>query len=497
MVVENPAELLYCRQFLLSPKKIDSFPFPDWICTNVSNSFHIYSHPYLSVTQVQDESTRLTLIGYMLDPYKPDKSNKEILEDLLDDATAGKDILVSQDTLGGRYIIIMSTKNDMILFNDACGLRQIYYFIDKENQIWGCSQPDLLSEITDLELDKSVINDFVKKIFYNQKEYFWPGSLSQFSEVKKLLPNHFLSLKKCEVFRFFPREPLVETELNEGVHKASILLKKLMKSAEARFQLALPLTAGLDSRTILAACREFKEKIFYYTLFYPPNKLKSPDLVIPMKILDELGLEHNMIDCTNPMDEWFADIYKKNVSYAHSYWGGIAFGMYGRYPEGRVCIKGNCSEIARCFYYKEGNYNPKRIKGAYLSNLEWGKNYISIEVINEWLKNIRKLEKDFNFNLLGLFYWEHRMGNWQAMSQLEWDLVQESFTPFNNRALLSILLSVNYKHRVEPDYRLYKEIINNLWPELLNYPINPPIHKNFVFFTLKKILKKIKSLKNI
>jgi len=423
------------------------------------------------------------------------------MEGLLENKASVKDILISQEVLGGRYIIIINTSDKVLLFNDACGLRQVYYFIDAECQIWCCSQPNLLSELIELELDNYVIDNFVKKVFINEENYYWPGYLSEYIGLKKLSPNHFLNLKNGEVSRFFPREPIVEICLQDGISKASILLKQLMESANIRFPLAIPLTAGFDSRTILAACKGFEEKIFYYTLLYPPNRLKSPDLVISKKILSEFGLKQNIIDCRKPMKGKFADIYSKNVSYAHSYWGDIAFGMYNKYPDDKVCVKGNCGEIARCIYvksdpkarvyYEEGNSNLKENINIYLSNYFWKKNSISIEVVNEWLKNAKKIENDFNFNLLDLFLGEHDHGNWQAMSQLEWDIVQESFTPFNNRALLFIMLSVNYKYRIEPDYRLYKEIINNLWPELLNYPFNPLTRKDVAFMTIKILLKKM------
>lgn len=502
MANENLTDLLYCRQFVLSPKKIDFFPLKSWKYTSIGDSFHVYSHPYLLTTQVQKGKIQLTLLGYIIDPNKPFKNNKEVLEDLVEGAVSVKDILVSQEVLSGRYIIIVSKNDETLLFNDACGLRQAYYYINRESQIWCSSQPNLLSELIELEPDDFIVENFAKKVFIKQKEYFWPGSLSEYSGLKKLLPNHFLDLNNGEVLRFFPRKPIVEISLQDGVSKASILLRKIMQSAIARFPIAMPLTAGFDSRTILSACKGFKEEIFYYTLLYPPNKLKSPDIVIPKRILAGLGLNHSIIDCTEPMKEWFADIYKKNVSYAHSYWGDIAFGMYGKYPEDKVCIKGNCSEVARCgyvrtnpdlrVYYEEKDYNKKENIIISLSNLFWDKSSIAVKVINEWLKDVKNIESDFNFHLLDLFLWEHDMGNWQAMSQLEWDIVQESFTPFNNRALLSILLSVNYKYRIEPDYKLYREIINNLWPELLKNPINPLTLKESTLNIVRRLLKKMR-----
>ncbi len=83
------------------------------------------------------------------------------------------------------------------------------------------------------------------------------------------------------------------------------------------------------------------------------------------------------------------------------------------------------------------------------------------------------------------------MGNWQAMSQLEWDIVHEVFTPFNCRTLLENLLSVDEKYRVHDDPIIFRRIITDLWAEVLSEPINScPRNKKGPKSILKKILRK-------
>ena len=65
------------------------------------------------------------------------------------------------------------------------------------------------------------------------------------------------------------------------------------------------------------------------------------------------------------------------------------------------------------------------------------------------------------------------MGNWQSQGQLEWDIVQEVFTPFNNREIIDLMLGTKPEYRKGPDYILFKEVMRNLWPEVLSVPINP------------------------
>jgi hypothetical protein len=99
----------------------------------------------------------------------------------------------------------------------------------------------------------------------------------------------------------------------------------------------------------------------------------------------------------------------------------------------------------------------------------------AIQALDDWLQGAgRRL---FNVDLADLFYWEQRMGSWQAMSQSEWDIVQEVFTPFNCRRLLVEMLGVAPRHRTAPGFRLQKAIIRRLWPAALREPINPHLYR--------------------
>jgi hypothetical protein len=77
-------------------------------------------------------------------------------------------------------------------------------------------------------------------------------------------------------------------------------------------------------------------------------------------------------------------------------------------------------------------------------------------------------------NTLDLFEWEQECGSWLAMTELEFDIAwRDIFTPFNNRELLMATLSTPTRWRKGPDYPLFRRLIERLWPELLQYPINP------------------------
>jgi hypothetical protein len=106
--------------------------------------------------------------------------------------------------------------------------------------------------------------------------------------------------------------------------------------------------------------------------------------------------------------------------------------------------------------------------------------------LNEWKKGIDcKLPEDLN--LLDMLYWEQRLGNWAAQSPSEQDIVIDELSPFNCRLLIEILSAPPRHLRAAPDYPLYKELMQHLWPEVLSVPFNPLRKGDFITFLWRRV----------
>jgi hypothetical protein len=472
--------LLFRRQFVLGPNFLNKFS--SWQKAKIGDHLFLNAHPDLELTQIKQQGTELTLLGYLIDPDEPEFGNQDILEKLLSQIETPNDILDKTSVLGGRWILILDNGKETMLFNDACGLRQVFYTDCSFPQNWCASQPGIIAEELGLGIDKNAENFINSLYFKHEREYWWPGDSSPFKEIRHLLPNHYLDLRKRICRRYWPNKKLNHISLEEGVEKSSEILKGLMKSASNRFDLAFAITAGWDTRVLLAASKEFSQNIFYYTLIYLDLTDESPDLKIPSNLLPQLGLKHNIIRCPSHMDNEFEEIYKRNVVTAHDTFGSIAQGLYNHYPQNRVCVQGCInSEIAKnsCYYYVLANsknvnarklervFQPDRIIKAMFDNS------FRIKHFEKWLSGARQIGERYNINVFDLFGWEQVTGNLRAMMQLEWDIVQEVFSPYNCRALLATLLAVDTKFRKLPRYKLYTKIITSLWREVLSEPCNP------------------------
>jgi hypothetical protein len=434
-------------------------------------------HPDLPLCQANHEGRSLTLLGYLLDPIHPTLSDLEIITAMLRQAASATDIFAHTHALGGRWILIIDDGKETLLFNDATGCRQVFYTNNSFEEIWCASQPGIIAEELGFQVDKDALDCFINTQACQERiEYWWPGESSPYKEIRHLLPNHYLDLRDGSCRRFWPYEKLRFMSCQEAVHSASLMLRGLMQAASNRFDLALAVTGGWDSRLLLAATREIRQDIFYYTLMY--NRFynlteTSPDVKTPSELLPQLGLEHHIIRCPSQMHRKFRDIYFRNVTSAHEAWGNIAQGIYENYPQNRVCMKAVVNEVARCYppcrlaFFER----PTAEKLARISGMD--RNAFAVKHFKKWLIQTQDTISSLNVHIMDLFYLEQRMGNWYAMSQMEWDIAQEVFEPFNCRDLITVFLSVEDKYKRQPANRLYRMLIWALWPDVLSAPINP------------------------
>lgn len=101
--------------------------------------------------------------------------------------------------------------------------------------------------------------------------------------------------------------------------------------------------------------------------------------------------------------------------------------------------------------------------------------------LREWYDHAKSYAQETGINLLDLFYWEQRMGNWGAQFPYEQDIAIEEISPFNNRSLLQILYSLGYNFRKKPGHLLFQELIYHCWHETLTIEVNPDDNKMIKF----------------
>ncbi len=463
---------LHHGQFVLGPIYADRFE--GWQRIAIDNRTKLTVHPDLITTQVSDKEKSLTLIGCLLDPDDPAASNVDILGKLLPGFSSVSELVKSTGRFGGRWIIIATSGEERFLFNDALGLRQVFYTNPADTgSLWAMSQPGIGAEVLALKPDEAATAFMESPAFRSNPEYRWPGEASPFQGLKHLLPNHWLDLETGTSHRYWPMEPLARVEPEAAIERLSVLFSGTIRAAAQRFELALGITAGIDSRLVLAAARDMRDKLSFVTVRQAKTLDDHADVTISGKLLNRLGLPQEVIRAAASMTPDFSQAFRRSVYLAHDHYGPDAEAILLRFSRTKAVLTGSGAEVGRCSFRKELPWSDRRtITPAHLARLQsMDREPFALRHFERWLNDA---EPRHNVKLLDLFEWEQGHGNWLAMTQLEFDVAwREIITPYNCRDVLTTLLGVDERYRRAPDYLLFRELIRKLWPEVLSVPINP------------------------
>lgn len=483
--------LKFRRQFILTPKacpKLDS-----WVNEKLGkHELYVHNDCFITVNETNDKKG--VLLGHVLNPKEPELTFDDILKALMNQ-TSESGIAEVLYGLTGRFVFILEENNNFTFFNDACGLKTFFY-TQIENELYFVSQPLLL----DFNFPGTIVkgkryNDFYNSEYLkNSKESWYPSGTSLYEGIKQLAPNHYLKTTNLKQIRYWPNKAHKISDFETNFEKFSNLLEQTMIAGSKKYKLALGLTGGFDSRIILSACSSVKDNMKFYTLKYRALDKNNSDIWIPLRLKDKLGIDHEIMNCKMSVGDEFKEIYLNNSDMAHlDDWGYIAHGISKNLSDDTMAIKGNCSETGRCYFYKSGKHPKIKTSDDILNyNTNWrGISFIE-KRIEEWYEGIKKPENNMGYNILDLFHWEVSTGSWQTQNQLEWDMVHDTFTPFNNRELLDAMLRIDPKYRSKPNnYILYYKTMEKLWPDVLSEPINPMSFKEQIKIAIKSLLVKV------
>ena len=486
------------HQFTLGPEYIN---YEGWKKYTVTERYYLSAHPDLTVLQVSHENKSITLLGYFIDPYQYELSQEDILESILQRANSIADIINSFEIMSGRFVVIVALQGHIYVFNDACGLKQVVYCSDKENRTWCATQAVSLAEKLGFPLDKEVLDYRNSSVMQASKAEFWmPNTRTPYREILHLLPNHYLDFAAGKSFRFWPtRQCISPIFVEEGVRIAATILKNTIQAASNRFDLKMSISAGIDSRKTLAATKEVRDKITYFT-HAPKIDMKDtevqammlPDLPrmdvkVPGKLLPKLGITHHVLE-QKAMDDDFRTYYESSATWARETKGHNAYNIFHYLGPETNILNSNVSETTQCNYWLPRS----KINGEGLAIATGLYHPMAIKEFDNWIKGAREACEASGLNILGLFHWEMRGGRWAAAAFSEYDIAHDSFTPYNNRYLNKVLLGINERYRRNRMWYVGLKIIKSLWPEVLSEPVNPPetMSKRIREFLRRQVLHK-------
>lgn len=456
---------LFRRQFLLTIH--ENFDLP-W-CERKIQNFNLYYHPDLEFEHSKNGRIELILLGFLFDYDHPEYSNKNIL-DSLSLTSSFEDFLENLSKYSGHYVIFYAENSNLILLNDACAQLEIYY--DTSFSSFG-SQPKLLGKVIKLRP-----YTLYEPIEYYQSTNFlsnnlFIGETTHIDNVKHLLPNHYIDIELKSIIRYFPRKKIQPISINEASIIACKMLKGYIKAASLRNKLYMGVTGGYDSRILFLASLEIDCK--YYVSKLNDMTDRHYDIVIPQK-LTEIYKKKFRIISEIPISREESEVQEMSIDFPRRI--NKTFGEYFNH----VLINGNLSEIARNYYGYHKNISPN---GLALLYLHCENKFVSTEY-NKWLNKSSRLFLENGYDILDMFYWEEKMGNWAAKAKTEMGACGTVlYSPFCSHSLLTILLSTPRKDRDSHFNKLYNQMITDFSSESDKIPINPSLKKNLIILMKK------------
>ncbi len=303
------------------------------------------------------------------------------------------------------------------------------------------------------------------------KQKLFIGDTTHVENIKHLRPNHYIDIELKSIIRFFPKTHIKPKSINEVATEACKMLKGFIKAASLRNKLYMGVTGGYDSRVLFLASLGVECK--YYVTKHSNMSAGHYDLVIPQKLTKIFNKKFRVI-LENPIDNDESLAEKTSIDFPREL----------KKPDeefnNHILINGNLSEIARNYYGDFHNVGSKELAVLYGYP---GSKFVRSE-FNKWVTKSSKIFSENGYNLLDMFYWEEKMGNWAAKAKTEMSILGTvMYSPFCSHRLLTTLLSTSRKQRDVHFNVLYNSIIKKLCPDLPKIPVNPSKKKRIIIFS--------------
>lgn len=257
-------------------------------------------HPTLAKVELRDAAARPLgwLLGYPID------ARGVLLVDgaVLDDVPASAELLRRWfDQFAGRWLALVVDGPDPYVRLDAVGSLSAVF--NAEHRIVA-STPNLVPYHAGVEDHRELIRAMGVP-FVNARYIL---GLTPRHGVLRLLPNHRLNLTTFECTRYWPTSDLdMGRHVGDALSRIAALIERNLQAMVNAVPCAMALTAGRDSRMLLACARTLVPSLDFYTIRVPDTQGEL-DARVAGALARQLGLRHTVVPYIEPsaddLDEW-------------------------------------------------------------------------------------------------------------------------------------------------------------------------------------------------
>lgn len=328
----------------------------------------------------------------------------------------------------------------------------------------------------------------------------YPLELTPRHNVERLIPNHYLDLDKWERVRHWPKQPLRDDDsVGNAVAAVAEITKRHISAIVSRTPTYLRLTAGGDSRMLLACAKGVADRLHLFTVPIPDDG-GNLDVAVARMIADRIGLRHFVPEFQESSDADLDD-YMTRIGYSTGeVRGWQSTSMFRRANCAYAQLDGAIGSLDRGAFYKSGDTSTTRITPERLMRECLGPcSERTIPPLRRWLETAPDMD---TFQLLDLFFVEQQLGCWAGvLPYAEGGDPGAILFPMCHREVITRMMTLPTEYRIYGFYScengrsgsppFMKAIIEREWPELLEWPINDPFGYAKIVFDARWALKKI------
>ncbi len=450
------------RQFVVGPERVHARQ--DWLAEALGQGTWVSYCPELLVQWVEDQDG--ILWGLLGAAVQTVSQRPDPVCEIASSSTS--EVPRLRHTWAGRWVLIGNGQIQM----DANGLLGCFYGV-VDGAAWVSSSPALLSRI--LFAGRPTAD--TRQLRYETGVCWYTPPRSRFAGMQRLLASQTLSLPAGEVQQrrlmpdIDPTRPY--EEVLKLVEEALITGLKGLAAQAAGQTLWLGLTAGYDSRLMLAVARKADVDVAPFTRISLRTSL--PDRSLPRRLARDCGYELIFVRPGKTHPE------RRRLLAEHSS-GHISAG------DAEPVIKGIRDELEGISFGGHGfaiasGFGKLHTLPDHPRSAELGARAIAglfgepakstaVEGLCEWLlwTDAHPVE---HFNWRDRFFSEQRQAGWLSSKEQVYDLqALRRFPILNSARTYALLLGVPTEQRHGSQIQF--DLIARLAPDLLRYPFNPP-----------------------
>ncbi len=441
-------------------------------------NYTLFVHPEQRSFCYDTPERTFLLVGHAYNPFSMTADEDQILEQFASLEYGSDAFRDSFDQLTGVFFFAAMEDGKVTATCDCAGMLGANYAIVNQTQCFS-AYSQMIADIYDLKEDPYVTKMKKSKLFHWYGWYL-PGDLTPYAEIKRIIPNTEVCLKDSEatIHRFYPRKPYTAAcgEAYDAQVKriCAIMNNNLRLIADKWRNPAISLTGGTDSKTTLACAKGVQDRFSYFSYISLPRE--ETDALAAQSICKALHLKHKIyrVD-TEPAH--FADFEEVSALLERHY------AFLGKANTNDICkrielknqfdydveVKSWVSEVARASRYERYGRKsfPKKIRPRMLTSMykvfafNRGDAVKTDKRFKDYLVNsgLKQAIDKTGYPWTEFFVWEIVFGGWGGLTLTgEHMLTNEITVPYNNRALLDLMLRTPLEKRMHD--HLHKDMIH-------------------------------------